>query len=381
MSQTTDLQQIKKLRQEIHQRPEVSGEEQKTAEKIKSFVAQFNPDNIIENIGGHGLVAQFYGEEDGPSVTIRAELDALPIQEINEFDYKSQVDGKGHLCGHDGHMVMVAALAQFLGKNKPKKGLVNLLFQPAEETGQGAQSMIDDDKFSKINTDYFFALHNLPGYPKNSIIIREDVFASASKGIIIQLNGKTSHAAEPENGNSPAQAVAEIIQKIKTLPDTVDAIKGFSLVTIVHVRIGERAFGTTPGEAVVMATLRAHKDEDLKALDDAARELAERVSKESNLKCTISETEVFSSTINNKECVDLIKEAVSSNKLEKITLEEPFRWSEDFGLFTQKSKGAMFGLGSGESTPSLHNPDYDFPDDIMESGINMFKNLIKQIAY
>lgn len=378
---TIDLQDIISLRQEIHQYPEVSGEEKETADRIKKFLSQFNPDQIISEIGGHGLIAQWKGEEEGPSVTIRAELDGLPIQEISDLEYKSTKQNTGHLCGHDGHMMMVAALAKILSKEKPKKGKVNLLFQPAEETGQGAEAMLNDSKFEDIQHEYIFALHNLPGYPKGEIILKKETFASASKGIIIELNGKTSHAAEPENGISPAQAVAEIIQQIKVLPDTINELEDFSLVTIVHAKIGERAFGTTPGQAVVMATLRAYKDKDLITLDNNARKICEEISKKHNLSCDIEDTEVFSSTINSPDCVELIENAASKNGFETQTLEAPFRWSEDFGLFSQAYKGAMFGLGSGEETPSLHNPDYDFPDDIMDHGIKMFDGILKQLVY
>jgi len=381
MSKLNNLQDVINLRQEIHKYPEVSGEEEHTAQRIKEFISQFNPDHVIEGLGGYGMVFQWIGSKEGPVVTIRAELDALPIQEINSFEYKSTKDHKGHLCGHDGHMMMVAALASFLNEEKPKKGTVNLLFQPAEETGQGAQAMLDDPDFQNIPQEYLFALHNLPGYKKNTIVVKRDTFASASKGIIIELEGKTSHAAEPENGRSPAMALAEMLPKIKELPNILDDLSDFSLVTIVHAKIGERAFGTTPGEAVLMATLRAYKDEDLQKLDKEARKIAETISKSHGLTCKIEETEVFSSTLNNDECVDYIEEAINQNDLSAVTLDKPFRWSEDFGLFTQKYKGAMFGLGSGENTPALHNPDYDFPDEIMQTGISMFKTIIKKIVY
>ena len=381
MSNEDNLQDLIALRKEIHQHPELSGEEAQTAKRIKSFIKQYNPSKLIEGIGGHGFIAQFKGEEDGPSVTIRAELDALPIQESSDLDYKSEYEEKGHLCGHDGHMTMVAALAPFLSENKPRKGAVNLLFQPAEETGQGAREMLNDDKINEVDHDYIFALHNLPGFKQNSIIIKKGGFAAASKGLIIKLKGKTSHAAEPKKGNSPAPAAAEIINKIEHLPEKLEGLENFSLVTVVHAKIGDRAFGTTPGKAVVMATLRAYLDKDLDILEDAAKTMCEEVADRYGLKCAIEETEVFSSTMNNEDCVGLIEEAAKDNDFERFHLEKPFRWSEDFGLFSQTYKGAMFGLGAGEDTPALHNPDYDFPDEIMKTGITMFESLIKKLVY
>lgn len=380
MSSNLDLEKIKAFRQELHRQPETAGQEANTALKVKNFLSAYNPDEVISEIGGHGLVAIFKGKSEGKTVAIRAELDALPIHEINEdIPYRSECDNTGHKCGHDGHMAIVAGLASYISNNKPDKGSVVLLFQPAEETGQGAQRMLDDPKFKNLNINYIYALHNMPGYAKNSIILKEGIFASASKGLVIKLTGRTSHAAEPENGSSPAQAVAEIIQKVKYLPDTIDSLQDFTLVTIVHARLGEKAFGTTPGEAVVMATLRAFHDGDLSTLDANARKICEEIAEHNNLQCAINETEVFSSTINGDSAVKLMRTTAQELGLTIIDKKEPFRWSEDFGLFSQRYEGGLFGLGAGEKTPSLHNPDYDFPDEIIPTGCRMFKGLIEKI--
>lgn len=376
---TDHLDEIINLRHLLHQHPEVSNNESNTAFIIKQFIQKYQPDRIIERIGGWGILVIFEGQSDGPTVAIRAELDALPIRETNkDMSYKSIHENEGHKCGHDGHMSMVAGLASWLSENTPQRGRVILLFQPAEETGEGAHRMLNDPDFHEFLPDYIFAIHNLPGYPKHQIVIREGVFNAASKGLIINLKGKTAHAAEPENGISPSVALTNIINVLNGLIDDLD-LKDFGLLTIVHVRLGEPAFGVSPDTAVIMTTIRAYENEDLAEIENAIRSLVKLEAETHRLNWSIQETEVFKSSVNDKECVQIIVDAAQSLKLDLLKKEDPLRWSEDFGLFTAQFKGAMFGLGAGKSTPDLHNPDYDFPDDIICTGIEMYKKVIDRI--
>lgn len=373
------MEELIQLRRELHQFPEVSNDEYSTAERIATFLARYNPDELIKGIGGNGILCIYKGKEEGPTVAIRAELDALPIQEINDFEYHSIKKGVSHKCGHDGHMTMVAGLASNLSLNRPKKGNVILLFQPAEETGEGALQMINDPKFLEHKPDYIFSLHNLPGFPKGQVVAKTSTFAAASKGLIIELFGKTSHAAEPENGNSPSKAVAAIIEKLESLNDSTLGLSDFAITTVVHAIIGSESFGITPGYGKVMATIRSFKDEDLKRLENEIEIIANQCASEYGLKLQMSETEGFASTINDEHCYKNIEKAAVENGYEFKIAEKPFRWSEDFGEFTQLIRGAMFGLGSGDDTPDLHNPDYDFPDDIIPNGVNMFNSIINQL--
>ncbi|ELR68352.1 Putative hydrolase [Fulvivirga imtechensis AK7] len=373
------LQKLQQLRKDVHRHPEVSGEEKETAKRIAAFIREYKPDEVLTDLGGSGMVFIFKGSKPGPTVMIRAELDGLPIREVNDLPYRSQYEGKAHLCGHDGHMAIVAGLAGIFADRRPQRGNIALMFQPAEETGEGAARMLESREFLRIQPDYIFALHNLPGFPKNEIVIKPGIFASASKGFIAVLEGKTSHAAEPENGKSPAMAVAEMILSIERAAREADELKGFALATIVHVKIGERAFGVTPGNAVVMATLRAHHDQDLEKLENIIAEQCHQIAGKHGLKLRLDETETFHSTINDADCSILVENVATELMLTVYKTSEAFRWSEDFGLFTQKYKGAMFGLGAGESTPDLHNPDYDFPDQITKSGILMFYHIIDRL--
>ncbi len=367
------------LRRELHQHPELSGNEKQTSERIIKFISQFKPDETITGLGGHGVAFIFKGKQKGPSILLRSDLDALPIEETNDFNYKSVNNKVSHTCGHDGHMTILAGLAAEISITPNAKGNIILLFQPAEETGQGARLVLKDKKFEKIKPDYVFALHNLPEYNKHNILVRNNSFAAASKGMVIKLFGKTSHAGEPEKGLNPAKATARIMERLINLPKINMLFRDFVLLTIIHVSLGEIAFGTSPGYAEIRATIRANKNRDMKILTKEAESLVARITSEEKLKFEISYTEDFSAVENNREAVRYIKTSAKENKYKLQIMPAAFRWSEDFSHFTNKYKGAMFGLGAGVDTPKLHNPDYDFPDEIIETGINMFSSIYKNI--
>ena len=242
------------LRKHIHKHPELSGSEHDTAKFIIKQFSQLKPHRVYESVGGTGLAFCFDSPKEGPNVLFRCELDALPIQEINRFEHKSIFDGVSHKCGHDGHMAIIMALAEKVSENLPKKGSVTFLFQPAEETGEGAISVINDPQFAHFKPDYAFALHNLPGHPMGKVLIREGSFNCASRGMTIELEGKTAHAAYPETGISPALVLADLIQ---TLPDLANSLSKDQLVmlTLIHCSMGEEAFGTSAGSGKLLATI------------------------------------------------------------------------------------------------------------------------------
>jgi amidohydrolase len=371
-----ELETIIKLRKTLHQHPEVSGQEENTARLIKEFLADYHPDEVIDNLGGHGIAFRYKGENPGPTSLIRCELDGLPISEKSSEKHASTKDGVSHTCGHDGHMAIVAGVGMQLSRERPTKGDVVLLFQPAEETGEGAEKVIASKNFSRIQPDYAFALHNLPGYPENQVIIKKGAFAAASKGMIVKLTGKTSHAAHPEAGNSPTEALSKIMVALERLPD---AMKKFTLITVIHAKLGEISFGTTPGEATLMATLRAYEDEVMEQLTTYSEKLIHHIAKDYKLQVDISYTESFAATENDPQAHQKVKEASKKLNLKTKNIRIPFRWSEDFGHFSKVSKSALFGLGAGKKQPQLHEPTYDFPDEILSTGINTFLEIINEI--
>ena len=242
MISKTNFEKIKSIRKELHKIAELSGDEIKTSQKIKHYLEEFNPDKIIENIGGYGIAAVF-GSSNKTKIMLRAELDALPIQEVYEFNYKSIHPNVSHKCGHDGHMSILLACADYFSSQKVDKQII-LLFQPSEENGKGAKRASADPKFEEIKPDFILSFHNLPGYQKNLILLKENTFAAASVGMIIKLQGVSTHAAHPENGISPVIAVTKILQQILKLNDS-NEFEDFALATPIHTNIGERAFGTS----------------------------------------------------------------------------------------------------------------------------------------
>ncbi|MDQ3193250.1 MAG: amidohydrolase [Bacteroidota bacterium] len=372
------MKDIQSYRRILHRFPEISGKESKTRQRIQEWLNSFNPDSIIK-IGGTGLLATFDSGKPGPCVLIRSELDALPIKEENIFEHVSIYPGIGHKCGHDGHSAILLGLAQKINKTPFNKGKVHLLFQPAEETGQGAKLIMEDEKFKKLQIDFVFALHNIPGEPLHQIILRDDSFTAAVKSIIIELKGKTSHAAEPENGINPTLALAELIKEVDQLQNKKSSEKSFTLLTPIQILLGEEAFGTSAGDATIKYTVRAWTQEQLNQTIKRFETTTAELAKKHSLDLRISYAQEFQANKNDKEAVALIKWAGTEAGYDHSFRDEPFKWGEDFGFFTQKHKGAMFGLGAGENTPALHHPLYDFPDEIIETGVNIFYNLIKKI--
>ncbi|PKP14278.1 MAG: amidohydrolase, partial [Bacteroidetes bacterium HGW-Bacteroidetes-23] len=190
------LESLIRFRKELHKNPELSGKEIETAKRIVSFLEQYPPDEMQTNVGGTGIIAVYKGVEEGKSILFRSELDALPIKETNSFEHISIKNNVSHKCGHDGHTAILCGLASELHHQRPEKGNVILLFQPAEENGSGAEKVANDDNFKNYKPDFVFALHNLPGFDKNQIVVKDDTFSCAVKSIIIRLKGKIAHAAE-----------------------------------------------------------------------------------------------------------------------------------------------------------------------------------------
>jgi len=359
------------IRKHLHQNPELSHQEYETSVFIEELMLELQPDQVLR-IGEFSRAYVFDSKKEGEVLVFRADIDALPIEELNDFPHRSKKKQVSHLCGHDGHSSILIGLARKIASHRPQKGKLVLLFQSAEETGLGAKEVVNHAKFQALKPDYIFGLHNIPSYPLHQILIREGVFASASKGVILKLVGRTSHAAEPEKGINPALAIAEITRQLHQLNHQKGIFSSLTLLSFIYTRMGEQAFGTSAGEAEMGFTLRSYTTEDMKKLCLKMEEVIEEVCRKESLGFHMDFVEEFPITLNHEEGVSEIGKAAQSLNLSVKYLEEPMKWSEDFGYYQSIAKTGFFGIGAGKNQPNLHDPSYDFPDVLIETGIQMF---------
>jgi len=373
------LQELISLRHKLHANPELSGKETNTSKVIYTFLKTCVPTTLLTNVGGYGVLAIFDSKKKGETILFRADMDALPITETNTFKHQSLTKGISHKCGHDGHTTTLLGFAKLLSKNPPKKGKIILLFQPAEETGEGANRIINDPKFKNLNPNYVFAFHNIPGETLHQVIIKNNSFTAAVKSIIIKIYGKNAHAAEPEKGINPALSISEIIQTFETLSNNDPKSENFSIITPIHITMGEIAYGTAAGYGELRFTLRTWTQEKMDILSSTIITILQKISIKHNVKIETEWTEEFKATKNNNDAINIILLAAKHQKLEVQLKKEPFKFGEDFGLFTQQFKGAMFGIGAGKHCAPLHNPEYDFPDKILPTTIQLFHQISLQL--
>jgi len=368
------------IRQELHRYPELSGAESDTAERLQRFLAaHIRPDRVLTGVGGHGVLALFDNPHPGPTVLFRADMDAVAVHETSAASYRSVHEGKAHMCGHDGHMATLLALGFRLARERPEAGRVGLLFQPAEEDGTGAMAVLADERFQALAPDYVIGWHNLPGTALGTLLVRAGSFACASCGMAITLTGKTSHAAKPEDGVSPQVAMCRLMERFSALSTPVENDEAFALATVVYARLGEPAFGIAPGDATVMVTLRTAADHRMQALRQKAEALVQQEAEQAGLQWSIRYHDEFAATENHPAVVALMMGAAEEAGFVAETVDRPMRWSEDFGQFTRRFQGALCCLGSGESCPQLHNPDYDFPDALIEQGSHFMLHAAKRL--
>ncbi|MDB5659466.1 MAG: amidohydrolase [Cypionkella sp.] len=380
MLSAADLAELASFRRELHQFPEVSREEAATAQRIVRALAALQPDQVVTGLGGHGVAAVFNGAEAGPTVMFRAELDALPITEISEAAHRSTILGKAHLCGHDGHMTLLMGLGRLIARQKPKRGRVVQMFQPAEEDGSGAAAAVRDPRFEALRPDWAFAIHNMPGLPFGVSALKAGAVNCASQGLKITLSGKTAHASLPETGVSPALALSRLIPAISALGQVGPLGPDYRLVTITHARLGEAAFGIAPGEAELWATLRTMQDGQMAALRAAAMDLARAEAAAQGLSVRFGHHDDFAASVNDAQAVAHLARALEALGMPYDEGDLPMRASEDFGRFGQGgTRSAMLFLGVGEDHPALHNPDYDFPDALISVGVQIFHRVMRDL--
>ena len=360
----------KKLRHELHQHPELSNEEHWTKQHLIQFLkAHTNNLEIIDK--GNWFYAAFHAGEDKQNIAFRADFDALPMDEVIDVPWASKFPGKAHKCGHDGHSATLAGFALEIDQNGAENNIY-FLFQPAEETGDGAIQCVDF--IVENNIDEIFAYHNMSGLPYQSVNIIDGTMLCASKGMSIYFKGLPAHASQPEEGTNPSIAIANIVREIPTFisPQKND---GLILCTVVQVDIGEKAFGIAASKGVIRLTIRALYEKELDQLQQNLVNFAEEQAKEYGLEVAFEYNDEFPETSNHNESAEKIRSAAKAKGMKLIELEEAFRGSEDFGHFTKLTKGSYCFIGNGEDYPQVHTHEYDFRDELIETGVELFMGI------
>jgi len=356
------------IRQNLHKIPEYSHKEEKTSALVLDYLRASKPDILHKNIGGYGIVAGFKGKHEGPAVMFRCELDAIKTD-----------NGCEHLCGHDGHMAILIGLSRILAQNRDFNGTLWLLFQPAEEIGEGAAIMAKELQNLGVKFDYSFALHNNPGYPLNTIIIHEGVYAAGSVGMEIKFKGAPSHAAYPEQAVSPYNAITETAAYMQKLNSQKESFSDFILGTVVNITLGEINYGVTPGEGYLRMTLRSFADKDLEKLCTMMESFAKERGKRDNLGVSFAYFDRFPATVNNSMVNNLVKESAAKLGLDITQANEPGRGSDDFAFFAFESQSSFFDIGNGTEGEDIHRSGYKFSDEIMETAIKLYTTMIYDI--
>ena len=358
MIELTDAWQAElvRLRRALHACAEPSGQETRTAATIKRFLTEHTSLEL------HDCGAGFYGVHREPGVS------AAGIALRADYDALAQEDGHAaHLCGHDGHAAALCGVALLLEGRRVGRD-VFLLFQSAEETGKGAEGCLAF--FEREAVGEIYGAHNLPGYPFGQVFTRAGTFACASRGLAVRLTGVGAHAAYPELGISPAQALGKLLIALPGLEDRFERSDG-ARCTIIGARLGEQAFGSAPGSAELWITLRAERDEPLAALEAMVLEQIAHAAQNARLGYTTDVCDPFPATVNDAGCAEKVLRVCHGAQLI-----EPMRWSEDFGHYLRVCKGAFFGIGAGECQPPLHNPAYEYPDALLEPTVRAFGKIL-----
>lgn len=352
------------LLMELRAIPGLSGKEDSTRQCLKDFLTANTSVEIFNT--EQGLFA-VYNEGAAETICLRADLDAILNSQGVPY----------HGCGHDGHSASLAGAAARLdqrARNGEWPGVnVVFLWQPAEENGKGALQALPALK--RWNFKAVYGCHNIPGYPLGTVLLRKGVFAIASSGVTITLEGRQSHAAYPEDGINPGYLIGNILEALPALSSS-EAFSGRVLVSVVEIRAGSHNFGISAGDGRLSLTFRAEQYEDLKRFRKILEDFVLKNAKSRGVKARFAYTDEFPDTASDPVVLEALRETLRKASIPCMELKEAMRWSEDFGWYMKEWPGAYFGIGSGERTPGLHTDDYAYPEELLIAQTRVWETVI-----
>ena len=362
-----DRDQMTEWFEHMHRNPELSMREEKTARYIADTVRGWGYD-VEEGIGKYGIVASMTVGESDKAIGLRADFDALPIQEVNDLDYKSQVDGVAHLCGHDGHTTMLLAAGKYLAETKNFNGTVRLIFQPAEETMEGGPAMIADGLFERFPVDAVFGMHNMPGLELGKLYFTAGDVMAAVDNWEIELVGKGGHGAMPELSIDPVVAGSSLVMALQSIVARNVSPHNSAVVTVGAFQAGE-AGNVIANSATLRLSLRTTTPEDREMVLGKVRDLTRATAE--GFGCTYDIREGQPGAVLTNDEDETLKAATIAREAfgdaEVLYPGPTFLGSEDFAFMLQEKKGTYCFLGNGD-TPMVHHPEYTFNPEILPKG-------------
>ena len=379
-------EQMVTWRHHLHQHPELSFKEKMTSDYIAS-VLQSHDIEIHRGLAVTGIIATVHGQRDGNVIGLRADMDALPIQELNDFSYKSVHDGKMHACGHDGHSTMLLGAAIYLKENNDFSGTVHFIFQPAEEGGGGGRVMVEEGIFDKFPCQAVYGMHNFPGIAEGQFAVHDTAVMAANETLNISIKGKGGHAAMPDQCIDPVVVGAQIISALQSVVARNVAPLNSAVVSITMVNAGTVS-NVVPDDMQLTGSLRYFSKEVGDEVKEKIKNIVEGVSQSMGASATFESVPNYPATINTPKHAELCANAAAMVVGENNVLrnEQPTMGSEDFAFLLNASEGAYIWIGNGlvpEDSPKggcmLHNTQYDFNDEILPIGASYWVQLVQNI--
>ncbi len=375
-----DRDQLAAWRHDIHAHPELGFEERRTAELVAERLLSFGCE-VHRGIGKTGVVGRLTAGRSSRAIGLRADMDALPIQEANGFAYRSLHDGRMHACGHDGHTSMLLGAARYLAATRRFDGTVHFIFQPAEEGLGGGEAMVKDGLFAQFPCQAIFGMHNRPGLAVGKFSIRPGPMMAGGAYFDITIKGRGAHGARPESGIDPVVVASQITTALQTIVARNVKPIDTAVVSVTQIHAG-KAYNVIPEEAVLSGTARAFSKDTLALIERRMGEIATGIAAAFGAEAKLDFRLVFLPLVNDAAETQFIADTASElvgeanvNRSGNLVMA-----SEDFSFMLNACPGAyiQIGNGEGEGGCEVHNPGYDFNDAILPLGASLFARLVER---
>ena len=369
--------ELTEFRRDIHANPELGLQEHRTAERVASKLTEWGFE-VHRGVGKTGVVGVLRNG-DGPAIGLRADMDALAMDEQTNLPYSSRNPGRMHACGHDGHTTMLLGAAKYLSETKNFQGTVNLIFQPGEEGAGGALAMLEDKLFDRFPCDTIFGMHNRPGMPVGQFAITPGLAMAGAATFDIAITGKGGHSARPEVAIDPVLVACHLGTALQSIVSRNVPPQDVAVLSITRIQGGD-AYNVIPQVATMAGTVRAFKTETMNLVEANMKRLATSIAAGFGAEAKVEFRVIFVPLMNDVDHAQALADAaadlVGATKVDRN--KPPANASEDFSYMLEKVPGAYINLGNGEDSAPVHNPAYNFNDAAIPYGVALFASIVER---